>query len=411
MKIAEINMVTSGSTGKIMLQIAETARAAGHTVQTYSPILFTNGKNNKPENIPDHFWWGSRFEQLIHRCAGSLLGVNGMLSWFGTRQLVKHLKKFSPDVIHLHNLHAFCVNLQVLFKYIKKSGVKVIWTLHDCWAFTGHCPHFTISGCEKWKTECKKCPQPKVYPKMYLDTSKTMYRKKKKWFSDIPNLTIVTPSEWLANLAKESFFKDRDVLVINNGIDLSVFKPRDTEFRKKHNIKAKYILLGVAFEWGYRKGLDVFVELSKRLDSALYQIVLVGTDENIDAQLPSNIISIHRTADQIELAEIYTAADVFANPTREEVMGMVNVEALACGTPVLTFETGGSPECIDNSCGSVVPCNNIDAFREEIERICEEYPYTKEACLARARYFDMNDKFKEYVELYEDCAHSSCGSI
>lgn len=401
MKIAEINMVTSGSTGKIMLQIAETARAAGHTVRTYSPILFANGKKNKPENIPDHFWWGSRFEQLIHRCAGSLFGANGMLSWFGTRQLVKRLKKFSPDIIHLHNLHAFCVNLPVLFKYIKKSGVKVVWTLHDCWAFTGHCPYFTISGCEKWKTECKKCPQPKVYPKMYFDTSKTMYRKKKKWFSDIPDLTIVTPSEWLADLAKESFFKDRDVLVINNGIDLSVFKPRDTEFRKKHNIKAKYILLGVAFGWGYRKGLDVFVELSKRLDPALYQIVLVGTDENTDAQLPSNIISIHRTADQIELAETYSAADLLVNPTREENYPTVNMESISCGTPVLTFNTGGSPEIPDRLTGSVVECNDVDAMEREIIRITQDDVYSKNACLQRSKDFDSTKCFNRYVDLFD----------
>ena len=129
---------------------------------------------------------------------------------------------------------------------------------------------------------------------------------------------------------------------------------------------------------------------------------MVGTDDKVDKQLPSNIVSIHRTQNQKQLAEIYTAADVFANPTREEVLGLVNVESLACGTPVVTFRTGGSPECIDTTCGSVVDCNDIDAMEFEIRRICEEKPYSFEACLARSKKFDMNDRFEEYVKLYED---------
>ena len=408
MKIAEINMLTTGSTGKIMFQIAEATRALGNTVKTYAPVPFVKGKKNQLNNIYDHMWWGSRIEAMLHYYAGALLGANGLFSWFGTRSLIKELKKFSPDIIHLHNLHSFCLNFPMFFNYVKKSGAKVVWTFHDCWAFTGHCPHFFLCGCDKWKCQCQKCPQPKIYPKMYLDTSRLMYRKKRKWFTSIENLTIVTPSEWLAGLVKESFFSNATVKVINNGIDLSVFKPRKSDFKNKYKIKAKFILLGVSFDWGYRKGLDVFKELAKRLDHKEYQIVLVGTDDRVDKELPDSIISIHRTNNQIELAEIYSAADLFVNPTREENYPTVNMESIACGTPVLTFRTGGSPEILDSLTGSVVDCDDIDSLEREIIRITNDDVFSKENCLKRAEMFDSKKCFYEYVELFNLVCEGEC---
>jgi glycosyltransferase involved in cell wall biosynthesis len=228
-----------------------------------------------------------------------------------------------------------------------------------------------------------------------------MWNLKRRWFTGIENMTIVTPSQWLADLVKQSYLKNYPVNVINNGIDLAVFKPTESDFRNRHGLVGKKVVLGVAFGWGERKGLDVFVELSKRLPED-YRIVLVGTNSILDESLPADIVSIHKTQNQTELAEIYTAADVFANPTREEVLGLVNVESLACGTPVVTFKTGGSPECIDETCGSVVPCDDIDAMEKEIRRICEETPYSKDACLVRAQSFDMNERFEEYVKLYKE---------
>lgn len=401
MKIAEINMLSNGSTGKIMLQVADTARAAGHKVKTYSPVRFVRGKRVAPPDIPDHLSWGTREEAMLHYYVGTLLGRNGMYSKKGTRQLIYDLKKFSPDIIHLHNLHMYCINLPMLFDYIKENRIKVVWTLHDCWPFTGHCPHFVLARCDKWKTECKHCPQPRVYPKMYLDTSKMMYRLKKRWFLGVENMTIVTPSKWLANLVKESFLKDYPVKVINNGIDLSVFTPRESNFRKTYKLENKKVILGVAFDWGYRKGLDIFIELAKRLALDRYQIVLVGTNEMVDEQLPENILSIHSTNNQIELAEIYSAADLFVNPTREENFPTVNMEALACGIPVVTFKTGGSPEVIDSTCGRVVEVDDIDALEREVIHICESTFYPKVACLERAKSFDMYERFGEYIELYE----------
>ena len=233
-----------------------------------------------------------------------------------------------------------------------------------------------------------------------------MYKLKRKWFTGIENMTIVTPSQWLADLVKESFLKNYQVQVINNGIDLSVFRPTESDFRLQYNIPVfKKVLLGVAFGWGKRKGLDVFEELAKRLDSEKYQIVLVGTDADVDRTLPQNIISIHRTQNQTELAQIYSAADLFVNPTREDTYPTVNMESLACGTPVVSFRTGGSPEILDKTCGSVVSCDDIDALESEIIHMCGTAMYSKNNCLERASSFDMNERFKEYVDLYESIVY------
>lgn len=401
MKIAQINMTSLGSTGKIMFHISQTVREMGYSSQTYAPIRFIRGNKTYLENIPGHLWWGSRSEHKFHYYAGTLLGMNGLFSWFGTRQLIKHLKKFSPDIIHLHNLHFFCINFPMLFRHIKKNNISVVWTLHDCWSFTGHCPHFVAIKCDKWMTGCHHCPSLKEYPKSYIDHSRAMHRLKQKWFLGVKDMTIVTPSEWLGELVKQSFLKDYPVKVINNGINLSVFKPTDSDFRVKRGCQNKHILLGVAFGWGYKKGLDVFVELSKRLPPE-YQIVLVGTSEMDDEQLPDNIISIHSTNNQTELAEIYTAVDLFVQPTREDTYPTVNIESLACGTPIVTFRTGGSPEIVDETCGSVIDVDDIDAMEREIIRICEEKPYSKEDCILRASRFDMKKRFEEYVDLYRE---------
>jgi glycosyltransferase involved in cell wall biosynthesis len=257
-----------------------------------------------------------------------------------------------------------------------------------------------MAKCEKWKAGCYECSQYKEYPEAFVDRTKQMWKLKRKWFTGVHDMVIVTPSIWLANLVKESYLKEYPVKVINNGIDLSVFKPTKSDFRKNYQLPAdKYILLGVSFGWGKRKGLDVFVELASRLDNR-FQIVLVGTDDVVDKQLPENIISIHRTQNQKELAEIYTAADLFVNPTREENYPTVNMEALACGTPVVTFNTGGSPEIITKDCGMVVNRNTVDELLDDIMYISQNHPITEESCLNRAKNFDMNERFRDYADLY-----------
>lgn len=397
MKTVLINSCNFGSTGNIMLEIAETAENGGYTAAVCYPQSRDNSRKQKEKD----FIIGTRFSRNIHLQLAGITGLNGCFSYFSTLKLLKKLDKLKPDIIHLHNLHNCYINLPMLFKYIKKHNIKTVWTLHDCWSFTGHCPYFDMIGCDKWKTGCYSCPQYKEYPKSLFDNSKYMYRLKKKWFTGIKDMTIVTPSEWLAGLVKESYLKDYPVKVINNGIDLNVFKPTESDFRKKYALENKYIVLGVAFGWGRRKGLDVFVELARRLDKEKYKVVLVGTDDNVDKLLPENIISIHRTQNQTELAKIYAAADVFANPTREENYPTVNMEALACGTPVVTFNTGGSPEMLDETCGAAVAKDDNDAMYNEIIRICEKKHYSLEACIKKAKGFDKNEKFGEYIRLYE----------
>jgi glycosyltransferase involved in cell wall biosynthesis len=341
----------------------------------------------------------------IHNRLARYTLLQGCFSRWRTACFLQKLHKEQIDLIHLHNLHGSYINLSLLFRYIKKNRIRVIWTLHDCWSFTGFCPYFDMAGCDQWRTGCYRCPQFRSDPHHLLDSSRRMYRLKKQWFTDVEDMTLVTPSHWLAELVKQSYLRDYPVKVIHNGIDLSVFRPAPSDFRQRYGIAPeKKILLGVAFGWGARKGLDVFVELEKRLGNG-YQIVLVGTDETVDKQLPKSIISIHRTENQQQLAQIYTAADLFVNPTREENYPTVNMEALACGTPVLTFRTGGSPEIPDATCGAVVEKDDVDAMEKEIHRICRDEPYSKEACLKRAECFDMNLKYKEYVQLYEDCTY------
>ena len=275
MRVAAINIAANGSTGKIMLGIADVAEKRGHTAHTYSPIQFVRGVKESFPAIPHHTYFGSHAESFVHCYVGSFLGQNGLHSRKGTRQLIRQLEAFSPDVIHLHNLHRFCLNLPMLFWYIKQRDIAVVWTLHDCWAFTGNCAHFALAGCDRWQTGCHHCPQPRVYPKMYCDTSKRMYALKKQWFTGVRNVTLVTPSAWLKDLAAQSFLKDYPARVIHNGIDRSVFKPTVGKFREKYGLQDKKVILGVASFWNDRKGLDVFAKLAHRLPDD-YRIVLVG---------------------------------------------------------------------------------------------------------------------------------------
>jgi glycosyltransferase involved in cell wall biosynthesis len=391
MKIVQINATCgAGSTGKICVAVSQLLTQKG--IENY--ILYSEGQSDYPLGIKYQKGCYTKLQALYSRVFGNY----GFNSYLSTKRLIKKMKELKPDIVHLHNLHSHNCNLKKLFSFLKKENIKIYWTFHDCWVFTAYCPYFDMIGCQKWKNGCYSCLQRKQYS-WFVDKSKKLYRQKKELFKGL-DLTIVTPSQWLANLVKQSFLKEYPVKVINNGIDLSVFKPTESDFRKKYGLENKYILLGVAFGWGKRKGLDVFIELFKRLNEK-YQIVLVGTDDNVDKQLPQNIISIHRTQNQTELAEIYSAADLFVNPTREENFPTVNIEALACGTPVLTFRTGGSPEIIDETCGAVVYKDDIVGLQKEIERIYIEKPYTSEACISRANHFDKNDKFNEYIALYE----------
>lgn len=384
-----------------MLQLQETAEKNGHQVF----VSFAKSRSNAKKQVHAAIPIGSIFSRNLHLLLSYITGLNGCFSLLSTLRFLRRVKKEHFDLIHLHNLHNCYINLPLLFGFIKRQNIPVIWTLHDCWAFTGICPHFQISHCEKWKTGCYNCTQYREYPGSLTDRTRLMYKLKKKWFTGVQAMYLVAPSRWLAALARHSFLQDYPITVIHNGIDLSVFKPTESDFRAQHRLEGKIILLGVALSWDHRKGLDVFIELCERLDNR-FQIVLVGTNDQIDAQLPDKILSVHRTQNPFELAAIYTAADLFVNPTKEEVLGMVNLESLACGTPVITFDTGGSPECLTPSCGCVVPKNDIDTMYKEIIRICADSPYASSACLEQAKRFNMNERFAEYIRLYEEINES-----
>lgn len=390
MKVVQINASLNGSTGKICKAVSGLLTEKG--VENY---IFYSAKESD-------FHCGVKYQKngytRMQTAFSRLLGNYGFNAKLSTKKLIKQLKKIQPSVIHLHNVHSHNLHLGLFFEYVKQTNVKVFWTFHDCWAFTAYCPHFDRIGCEKWESGCFSCPQKKQYS-WFFDKSKRLYEKKKKALTGVNDMTIVTPSKWLAGLVKRSFLKEYPVKVVHNGIDLSVFQPTKSDFKEKYRLQNKKIVLGVAFDWGVGKGLDVFVDLSKRL-STDYQIVLVGTDENVDKQLPKEILSIHRTKDQKELAGIYTAADVFVNPTREETYPTVNMESIACGTPVVTFKTGGSPEIVDETCGFVVKKDDIDGIQVCVERICKDKLFTQEAVLNKALSFDQNGRFAEYVNLY-----------
>ena len=396
MKIVEINTVFNGSTGKLMLSLADICKFKGHDV-----FCFATSPHKKV--TANCYSVGNNLSSLLHSRLSYLFKNPEMNSFLATKAMIKKIEKISPDIIHIHNLHGFYLCLPLLFKYIKKTNKRVVWTLHDCWGFTGRCPHFLLMNCYKWKNGCFKCPYKKTdYPPALFDVSQKMWKRKRKWFTGINNLTIVTPSFWMASLVKESFLKEYEVKTINNGINLEIFKPTENLFKRKIKAENKFIVLGISFNWSIKKGLDVFVELSKKLTKD-FVVVLVGTNEEVDRLLPPSIVSIHKTQDQKELAEIYSSANVFVNPTREDNFPTVNLEALACGTPVLTFDTGGCSETIDDNCGKVLKTNSVEELKTEILNIYNSSTiFKKNNCLKKANEFNAKTKLLEYVQLYEE---------
>lgn len=392
MKIVQINATCGkGSTGKICTGISKVLSEKG--IENY--ILYSSGETDHKGAIK----YMSRFEEKLGALLSRIIGNWGFNSYFATHRLIRHITTIAPDIVHLHNIHAHNCNVNALLGYLKSNSIKTVFTFHDCWMFTGYCMHYDMHGCEKWKTVCSSCPLKREYS-WFFDNSKKLHQNKLKalWGLD---LTVVAPSEWMAKQIEDSLLKCKNVRTINNGIDLETFKRTKSDFRSKNGLNGKYVVLGVAYGWDNKKGLDVFKELSKRLDDE-YRIVLVGVDETTKRSLPDNILAVSRTHNRAELAAIYSSADVFVNPTREETFPTVNIEALACGTPVLTFETGGSSEIIDCSCGSVVKKNDADGMEKEVRRICKDKPYSSLDCLKRARRYDMYDKFLEYYYLYEE---------
>ena len=338
-KILFINSVCNGSTGTICKTLYKAAVEEGHE------CCIAYGRGEAPKGFKT-IKIGNKLDIYLHVLKARLFDASGFGSKHATKEFIKKIDEFKPDIIHLHNIHGYYVNIEILFKYLKdRPEIKKIWTLHDCWAFTGHCPHFEYEKCQQWKNECKKCIRRNEYPKSLIDRCNRNYWLKKSTFTNVDNLMLVSPSNWLMNLIKDSFFKEYPIEVINNGVDTSIFKHTESNIKERYGIKNKKVILGVASVWDKKKGLDTFIELSKQLDNE-YQIVLIGLNKKQIKKLPSNIIGITRTENVEELVKWYSAAEVFFNPTLEDNYPTTNLEAISCGTPVVTFETGGSPESV-----------------------------------------------------------------
>lgn len=364
MRVLLINTVCGiGSTGRICLDVADSFSLQGHEVK----IAF--GRGNPSENSLKYAYKiGSKMDQRIHGLQTRILDKHGLGSESATKAFLKWANDFNPDLLWLHNLHGYFINYKLLFAWIKRRpNMQVRWTLHDCWSFTGHCVYFTAVNCEKWKTTCQNCIQKKAYPKsLMLDRSYQNFEEKKAAFTGVKNLQLITPSNWLAELVKESFMREYPVEVRHNKIDLSVFHPTKSNFRERHDLQKKKVILGVAAGWDERKGFQDFIKLASEIDER-YAIVLVGVTSKQKELLPHNVIGIKHTSNVSELVEIYSAADVLFNPTYEDNYPTVNLEAEACGTRVITYNTGGAPETLRRSDSVVIPVGQYKLITKYME--------------------------------------------
>lgn len=363
MKYLFINSVAGfGSTGRIAADKCRELMAQGHECR----LAYGRSAANC-DDIPT-IRIGTDMDYKLHGVMSRVLDNHGLGSKAATRRFLQQVQEYAPDVIWLHNIHGYYLHIGLLFDYLRTCGAQIFWTLHDCWSFTGHCAYFDFAGCDKWKTGCHHCPQKKTYPaSLLLDNSRNNYKEKSELFTGIPNLTIITPSKWLADLVKQSYLRDYPVEVVYNTINTDIFRPTSGEFRRKYGLEEKKLILGVASVWEERKGLRDFVKLAQMLEEN-YRIVLVGVSAEQAKNLPENILTIPRTNSARELAELYTAADVFVNPTYEDNLPTVNLEARACGTRIISYDTGGCRETLGQN-DLLIPKGDIDALIAAIREI------------------------------------------
>ena len=361
MKILQINSVCGvGSTGKIAENLYWEYKKQG-----YECKVALGRREGGTIPTQDRIQIGSSKDYLLHALQARFFDDCGFGSRAATRNFLKQMESFDPDVIHLHNLHGYYINVEYLFSFLAESKKKVIWTLHDCWPMTGHCAHFDYLNCQKWQTNCFSCPLLNSYPKsFFIDRSRTNFVIKKKLFTSIDNLLLVPVSYWLSDLLGKSFLRDVRKKVIHNGINTAIFRPRSSNIRKKYQLEGKKIVLGVAFDWSEKKGLKDFVFLANNLPKTDYQVVLIGINEKQKQRLPHNIITVPKTNSQEELAQWYSEAFVFVNPTYEDNFPSVNLEAQECGTPVITYNTGGSVESVPEE--NVVSKGDVQGLLKKI---------------------------------------------
>ena len=373
-KLLLINSVIGfGSTGRIVLDIAKEYVQNGYEVKIAYGQARKASKNLKPDIDKYGVRIGNNVDVYYHVLYTRLTDKHGLASKHATKRFLRWADTFNPDILWLHNIHGYYINYELLFRWIRsRPQMQVKWTLHDCWSFTGHCSHFAYVNCNKWKEGCHNCPQLDQYPRSLNDDSESNYLRKKAAFTNMRNLTLVTPSNWLKEIVHQSFLSRYPVEVKYNTIDKTVFKPTPSTFKQDHGIQDKKMILGVASVWNKRKGLNDFIELSQKLNPDEYRIVLVGLNENQLNDIKTrniNIIGLPRTNSQEELVKIYSAADVFANPTYEDTFPTVNMEAEACGTRVITYDTGGCKETV-HSPESICIGKEISLMIKAIIMIC-----------------------------------------
>ena len=358
MKVLMINVCCgTGSTGRICTDLAIGLEREGHEVK------IAYGRDKVAEKFKKYaVRIGTDFDTYIHGIKTRLFDLHGFGSKSATKKFLQWAEDYKPDLLWLHNIHGYYINVEMLFTWIKKHPeMEVRWTLHDCWAFTGHCAYFTAVNCNQWQDKCISCIQKNTYPECigFSDVERN-FERKKAIFMGVKNMTLITPSKWLADLTRKSFLKDYPVEVHYNTIDTTIFKPTPSDFRKRYGLEDKFIILGVANIWEERKGLKDFFKLAQMIDDK-YAIVLVGLSKKQLADLPKHVIGIMRTNSPQELAEIYTAADVFVNPSKEETFGLTTIEAEACGTKSIVYK--------DTACEEVAKINNSIVVEQNVSDI------------------------------------------
>ena len=390
--LLQINVTANwGSTGKIAEDIGRIAISQGWK----SYIAY--GRATNPTSSSSLIPIGNKWDMYFHGMQSRILDNHGLASKTATRNLIKKIEEIKPDIIHIHNIHGYFINYEILFEYLSSSGKPIVWTLHDCWPFTGHCAYFDMVNCEKWKNGCNECQHKSTYPASFLmSNSGQNYKKKKDSFLSLKKLTLVPVSNWLSDLLEKSFLANVNKRTIHNGIDINKFKPTQTTNQSTKTI------LGVASIWEKRKGLEDFIKLRELLPDE-YNIRLIGLSNKQIATLPKGITGISRTNNFEELLEHYSKADVYVNPTYEDNFPTTNLEAMACGTPVITYRTGGSPESVTEQTGIVVDKGNIEQLIDAIETIFKNgKQHYSTVCREHAvKYYNKDDKFNEYIELYK----------
>lgn len=401
MRVVQINLTYGiGSTGRIVADIDKTLLANNH--ESYIVCGYTNNNSNKRvytmQTLPTI--WDMRKDIFLSRMTGRM-GYNSKRE---TRMAIDWIKDKNPDIVHLHNIHGNYINVQMLFNFLKSSGVHVSWTLHDCWAFTGRCSNFETTRCEQWKTGCKKCPSMDIYPISYFfDFSKKMWADKYNLFTSLKKMYIITPSKWLENYVSQSFLRKYEIRTIHNGIDLDVFKPLEVQKGKRS------IILGVASSWCANKGFYDIFDLDAGLDHEKYKIILVGLNERQMKILPKTITGVKRTHNVNDLVRLYSFADVFINPTYQDNYPTVNLEAIACGTPVITYKTGGSSESVDESVGVVINKGNIEGLRSAVKKVINKKElFDGNTCREYAlKHFSKENSYGEYISMFESAVEGN----